>query len=118
MIPSRTPPACDHLPLIDISSTTGHGGKRLHIDWKDDGKAPTRRDWGKINIYLATGSRDVQYKLQTLDTNVDYYQGSANYTINANVGPNGGYYFLRFEGTNTSAAGGIPQMAFSLVSTC
>ncbi|ETS63071.1 hypothetical protein PaG_02846 [Moesziomyces aphidis] len=96
-----------------VASTTGHGGKRLSVEWNDDGKSPSRRDWGRVNIYLATGSRDVQYKLQTLDTNVSYDQGQARYSIDANAGPNGGYYFLRFEGTNTSAAGGIPPMAFS-----
>lgn len=104
----------DHVTAFSSdSSTTGHGGKRLSVEWNDDGKSPSRRDWGRVNIYLATGSRDVQYKLQTLDTNVSYDQGQARYSIDANAGPNGGYYFLRFEGTNTSAAGGIPPMAFS-----
>lgn len=94
------------------SSTTGHGGKRLDIAWNDDGKAPTHRDWGRVNIYLATGSRDVQFKLQTLDRNVSYNQGRASCQIDPSVGPNGGYYFIRFEGTNTTT-NAIPAMAFS-----
>ncbi|KAI3480739.1 hypothetical protein L1887_57005 [Cichorium endivia] len=58
----------DHVTAFSSdSSTTGHGGKRLSVEWNDDGKSPSRRDWGRVNIYLATGSRDVQYKLQTLD---------------------------------------------------
>ncbi|SPO23371.1 uncharacterized protein UTRI_02049 [Ustilago trichophora] len=96
-----------------VASTTGHGGKRLSVEWNDDGKAPSRRDWGRVNIYLATGSRDVQFKLQTLASNVSYNTGSAHYNVDASIGPNGGYYFLRFEGTNSSQTGGIPPMAFS-----
>ncbi|SPO22050.1 uncharacterized protein UTRI_02049_B [Ustilago trichophora] len=96
-----------------VASTTGHGGKRLRVEWNDDGKAPSRRDWGRVNIYLATGSRDVQFKLQTLASNISYNTDSANYNVDASVGPNGGYYFLRFEGTNSSQTGGIPPMAFS-----
>lgn len=99
-----------HMP--SGSSTTAHGGKRLHVEWNDDGKAPTHRDWGRVNIFLATGSRDVQFKLQTLATNVSYNQNSGDYTLNANAGPNGGYYFLRFEGTNTTT-NPIPAMSFS-----
>ncbi|SJX61949.1 uncharacterized protein SRS1_12933 [Sporisorium reilianum f. sp. reilianum] len=95
-----------------VASTTGHGGKRLDIAWNDDGKTPTHRDWGRVNIYLATGSRDVQFKLQTLDTNVSYNQGGGSYRIDPTAGPNGGYYFLRFEGTNTTT-NAIPAMAFS-----
>lgn len=98
--------------LRDYSSTNGHGGRNLAVEWNDDGKAPSRRDWGRINIYLATGSRDVQYKLQTLATNVSYNLQDASYRIDSSVGPSGGYYFIRFEGTNASAAG-TPPMAFS-----
>ncbi|CDS00647.1 uncharacterized protein SPSC_03110 [Sporisorium scitamineum] len=95
-----------------VASTTGHGGKRLDIEWSDDGKAPTHRDWGRINIYLATGSRDVQFKLQTLDRNVSYNQGGGSYKIDPTSGPSGGYYFIRFEGTNTTT-NAVPAMAFS-----
>ncbi|KAJ9478060.1 hypothetical protein PHBOTO_001637 [Pseudozyma hubeiensis] len=95
-----------------VASTTGHGGKRLDVEWNDDGKSPSRRDWGRVNIFLATGSRDVQFKLQTLDTNVSYNAGEGQYQISPTVGPTGGYYFLRFEGTNTTT-NSIPAMAFS-----
>ncbi|SNX83014.1 uncharacterized protein MEPE_01720 [Melanopsichium pennsylvanicum] len=96
-----------------VASTTAHGGKRLSVEWKDDGDSPTRRDWGRVNIYLATGSRDVQYKLDTIASNISYNANSANYTVDASVGPSGEYYFIRFEGTNSSQAGGNPPMAFS-----
>ncbi|SAM81111.1 uncharacterized protein UBRO_02748 [Ustilago bromivora] len=96
-----------------VASTNARAGRRLQVEWNDDDKAPTRRDWGRVNIYLATGSRNVQYKLQTLASNVSYNQDEGSYNIDASVGPSGGYYFLRFEGTNTSAAGGSPPMAFS-----
>jgi len=101
------------ITLHFCSSTNGRGGRKLDVEWNDDNKSPSRRDWGRVNIYLATGSRDVQYKLQTLASNVSYTQNEGSYNIDASVGPSGGYYFIRFEGTNTSAAGGIPPMAFS-----
>lgn len=91
-------------------STNGSGGKNLDVEWKDDGSSPKASDWGNINIYLATGSHDVQYKLQTLDTNVAYNKGTGSYKIDADSGPSGGFYFLRFEGT---AGNGTPPMAFS-----
>lgn len=94
------------------SSTTGRGGRNLEVEWNDDGKAPRHRDWGRVNIYLAVGSRDVQYKVQTLATNVSYNEDSASYKIDPTVGPSGGYYFLRFEGTNTTT-NAVPAMAFS-----
>ncbi|PWY98467.1 hypothetical protein BCV70DRAFT_212821 [Testicularia cyperi] len=97
---------------LPVASTTSAGGRSLEVEWEDDGKSPTASDWGRVNIYLATGSHDVQYKLQTLDTNVSYTKNSGSYKINSNAGPNGGYYFIRFEGTQTDATG-IPEMAFS-----
>lgn len=98
--------------LCSHSSTTGHGGKQLTVEWNDNGQAPRRRDWGRVNIFLATGSQNVQYKLQTLDTNVDYNAGQGSYHIDPTVGPTGGYYFLRLEGTNTTTHS-VPAMAFS-----
>ncbi|EST07795.1 Ser-Thr-rich glycosyl-phosphatidyl-inositol-anchored membrane family [Kalmanozyma brasiliensis GHG001] len=95
-----------------VASTSGRGGSNLRVEWNDDGKAPTRRDWGRVNIYLAVGTRDVQYKLQTLASNISYNTDEASYPINASVGPSGGYYFLRFEGTNTTT-NVVPAMAFS-----
>ncbi|PWN52503.1 hypothetical protein IE53DRAFT_373529 [Violaceomyces palustris] len=96
-----------------VASTTGRGGKKLDVEWKDDGTSPKiSSDWGSVNIFLATGSHDVQFKLQELGTAVSPSKTSGSYTIDPSVGPDGGYYFIRFEGTN-AAANGIPPMAFS-----
>lgn len=99
--------------IIVDSTTTGSGGSSLEVDWQDDGNSPSRTTWGRVNIWLATGSKDVQYKLQQLASGVSYNLDSAEYKIDPTVGPNGAYYFLRFEGTNTSTSTGIPAMAFS-----
>ncbi|EPQ26051.1 uncharacterized protein PFL1_06260 [Pseudozyma flocculosa PF-1] len=96
-----------------VASTTGHGDKHLQVEWHDDGAAPKFADWGKVNVYLATGSHDVQWRLQTLAEDVDAKDTSDKYKIDPTVGPNGGYYFLRFEGSTPAAGSTSPPMAFS-----
>ncbi|KAN0062275.1 hypothetical protein ACQY0O_005456 [Thecaphora frezii] len=97
---------------LPVASTTGSGGERLEVQWKDDGTAPKAADWGSLNIFLCTGSHDVQYRLQELGTAVSTDKTDGKYKIDPTVGPNGGYYFIRFEGTQPGADGKAP-MAFS-----
>lgn len=71
-------------------STKGKGGKKLDIEWNDDGKSPKlSSDWGSINIFLATGSHDVQFKLQELATGLSNSKTSGHYRIDQTVGPSG-----------------------------
>ncbi|KDN51311.1 hypothetical protein K437DRAFT_221710 [Tilletiaria anomala UBC 951] len=97
-----------------VASTNGKGGQKLSIEWNDDGKSPKlSSDWGRINIFLATGSQNVQFKLEQLATNLAPGLTSFRPTISKNAGPNAiKEYFLRFEGTKLQA-NGIPPMAFS-----
>jgi Ser-Thr-rich glycosyl-phosphatidyl-inositol-anchored membrane family len=101
--------------ILAYSSTTGSGGKKLDIEWQDDGKAPlvTGADWGRIDIFLATGSVNTQFKLAQLASNLSPSTSSYSATIPANAGPSGKQYFLRFEGSRTDNKTGYPIMAFS-----
>ncbi|KAK0569201.1 hypothetical protein OC861_001127 [Tilletia horrida] len=95
-----------------VAATKAEGGKSLQVEWVDDGKAPTAKSYGAINVFLCTGSSTVQYKLQELKGNLSTKTKSGSWKIDPSVGPNSDKYFLRFEGTNVSAAG-VPPMAFS-----
>lgn len=95
-----------------VSSTKGHGGKLLSVKWKDNGNSPKISTWKGVNIFLATGSTNVQYKLQQLASNISTHKTHGKYAVDASIGPNGGYYFIRMESVSTNSAG-IPDMAFS-----
>jgi len=95
-----------------VSSTKGHGGKLLSVKWKDNGNSPKISTWKGVNIFLATGSTNVQYKLQQLASNISTHKTHGKYAVDKSVGPNGGFYFIRMESVTTNSAG-IPDMAFS-----
>lgn len=101
-------------PLIFFHrATTGTGGKSLKLKWNDNNQTPKlSSDWGGINIFLAAGGEATQYKLQQLASNINVSKTHGSYIVDASIGPNGQYYFIRMEGTKTNSSG-IPPMAFS-----
>jgi hypothetical protein len=62
---------------------------------------------------LAAGSQNVQYKLQTLASNLSTSTTSGSYVVDANIGPNGDYYFIRMEGNTLNKTTGYPAETFS-----
>lgn len=97
-----------------IASTSATGGQKLRIKWKDNDKAPaySAKAWGNSTVYLAAGSQNTQFKLQTLASNVSPSRHSGSYTVDKSIGPSGKYYFIRMEGSEKDSAGN-PVMAFS-----
>jgi hypothetical protein len=95
-----------------VASTSASGGKLLTVAWDDNGETPKTSAWKGINIFLATGDVNTQYKLQQLAANISTHKTSGKYAIDANAGPNGGFYFIRMESVATQTSG-IPYMAFS-----
>ncbi|PWN40510.1 hypothetical protein IE81DRAFT_325512 [Ceraceosorus guamensis] len=95
-----------------VASTDKNGGSRLTIEWHDDNKAPTLKDWGDINIYLAAGSQNVQFKLQEVAAGVKSTATSRRFKIDPSIGETGQYYFIRMEGTKLGA-NNLPPMSFS-----
>lgn len=96
-----------------VASTVGNGGKTLSIKWVDNGKSPKLSNWNGVNIFLATGDVNTQYKLQQLAANVSDSKKSASYVVDASIGPNGGYYFIRMDSVHVNKSTGFPYMAFS-----
>lgn len=96
-----------------VASTVGHGGKTLSVKWADNGKTPKLNKWEGVNIFLATGDVNTQYKLQELAANVSTSKKSGSYVVDASVGPDGGYYFIRMESVYVNKTTGYPYMAFS-----
>lgn len=73
------------------SSTSVKGDNRLTVEWNDDGKSPKVSDWGGVNIFLAAGSQDVQYKLQRIATNVAVTKTTQRFKVDDSIGPSGQY---------------------------
>ncbi|PWN91975.1 hypothetical protein FA10DRAFT_259247 [Acaromyces ingoldii] len=95
-----------------VSSTKGKGGKKLSVVWNDDGKSPKISDWGGVNVFLAVGSQNVQYKLQQLGSNLPVTQTKGSWKVDPSIGANSKSYFIRMEGTKLGSDGN-PPMAFS-----
>ncbi|CAD6916359.1 unnamed protein product [Tilletia controversa] len=95
-----------------VAATKAKGGEALDVNWVDDGKVPTTKQYGDINVFLCTGSSQVQYRLQELKGGVKNTKTSGSWKIDPTAGPNSDKYFIRFEGTNVAANGSAP-LAFS-----
>ncbi|UZJ57171.1 hypothetical protein CBS101457_006491 [Exobasidium rhododendri] len=96
-----------------VASTTTIGGSSLKLKWSDNGVAPELSSaWGGVNIFLAAGGESTQYKLQQLASNISTKTTHGSYIVDQSIGPDGQYYFIRMEGTETNSSG-IPAMSFS-----
>lgn len=84
------------------------------MSWSDDGESPklSKSGWGNIDVYLAAGSQNTQFKLQKLASNVKPKKHIGVYKIDKSIGPNGDYYFIRLEGSKKQS-NGYPVMSFS-----
>lgn len=80
--------------------------------WNDNGESPKLSDWGGVNVYLAVGSQNVQYKLQQLGSNLPVTKTKGSWKIDPSVGADSSSYFIRMEGTKLGSDGN-PPMAFS-----
>lgn len=74
-----------------VASTDKNGGSHLTIEWHDDGKAPALKDWGDVNIFLAAGSQNVQFKLQEVAAGVKNTATSKRFKIDPTIGESGPY---------------------------
>ncbi|TFY76643.1 hypothetical protein EWM64_g7372 [Hericium alpestre] len=80
-----------------VASTTFPAGQPATVNWQDDGSAPNLQAFGPSDIGLFTGSVNQQVLLQSIATAVDVSkQNTIQWTPNANVGPDGSKYFIRF----------------------
>jgi len=81
-----------------IASSNISAGESSPINWQDDGKKPTLKDFGpsKIGVYVGNTRQQVLVIPISNNTDVSAVQ-TINFTPEADAGPNGGEYFIRFE---------------------
>ncbi|KAL0946197.1 hypothetical protein HGRIS_012458 [Hohenbuehelia grisea] len=98
------------------AAMTFSGGKPASINWQDDGKAPSLKDFGISRVSIYAGNAQQQTSLQLITDNVDVSTTSSiQFTPNAQIGPNSGEYFIRIESVNFKdpAQPQFPALAFS-----
>lgn len=74
-----------------VATTSADGGKRLSIQWQDNGKSPKNKAWGGYNIWLAAGSESAQFKLDQVASNLDTDKEKITYKVPKDIGPKGKY---------------------------
>lgn len=83
------------------ASTKVKAGDVLEIKWSDDGHAPPLATIGVCSVDLCVGSNMQQTCIQNLAQSVDTAKAnSVSATIDANVGTDGDFYFIRYTSLN------------------
>lgn len=82
------------------NATVGVGGETFRLSWLDDGKAPSLAEIGQTKIELCIGSRATHECPQVAGTVNVGAQKDLNFTVDANIGEDGQYYFFKYTGNN------------------
>jgi len=87
------------VPTAPIQSTVWDARKAQTLEWIDDGKAPPLNLTGRVYISLWTGGIQQQTFLASLSGSRFVNPTRLNTTVQfpQDAGPNGQYYFLRFD---------------------
>ncbi|KAL4253404.1 hypothetical protein ABKN59_003859 [Abortiporus biennis] len=99
-----------------VGSTSWAAGQPQTITWQDDGSAPTLQQFGAAKVTIGVGNTISQTQLQLITASVDVSTTAAiTFTPDPSVGPNGNFYFVRFESINLKDATTpqYPALAFS-----
>jgi len=100
-------------PTSPIATTVCIGNNICTISWVDDGATPSVASFGPTSLGLYVGSTTQQTLVQSLGTvSRPDRTTSINVNINANSGPDGSFYFIRFQ-SNSATLNGAPLQAFS-----
>jgi len=101
-----------------VATTSWAAGTPQTIAWQEstDGAKPTLGDMGLTRISVYVGNAQQQTLLQSVNASIDVSVASSiTFTPDPTIGPNGAFYFIRYE----SVAGKdptnplIPALAFS-----
>lgn len=96
-----------------IGTTSCTGGQVCNIAWKDDGNAPLSSQFGDTTVGLYVGSAQSQTLVQLFGNLDPAVTIDTNPTITPSVGPNGNFYFIRFQSVAAVDANNNPLVAFS-----
>jgi len=73
-------------------------GQNATIAWQDDGSAPSLAAFGLASIAIYVGNAISQTSLQVITSSVNVSNtSSVSFVPQANIGPNGNDYFIRFH---------------------
>jgi len=104
-------------PTAPVAATVWQAGMPQTISWQEstDGQAPHLKDFGPALISIYVGNAQQQTKLQPITTIDVSTTGQIQFTPDPKIGPNGAFYFIRFESVSLkdSAAPQFPALAFS-----
>jgi len=97
------------------ASTVYSGGQvDAKVEWQDDNNKPLLADFGPAIVSIYVGNTIQQTRLETLGGSVDVSKNSSIiFTVNPSIGPNGNFYFIRFESLGLKDTEGRPVEAFS-----
>jgi len=84
------------------ANTVYQGGQNGTVTWQDDGKPPTLADFGSARLGLYVGNTNQQTNVLNITTLDVSRQSSFTFPIDAKIGPNGKFYFVRFDTVNTT----------------
>lgn len=101
-----------------VASTTWQAGQAQTVSWQEstDGAAPNLAAFGPSVISVYVGNAQQQTDLQTIGTSVDVSKnGSISFTPDPKIGPNGDFYFIRYQSISLKDATQpqFPALAFS-----
>jgi len=101
-----------------IASTTWQAGIPQTVAWQEstDAAKPTLQDFGPAMISVYVGNAQQQTRLQAISANTNVSTNSSiAFTPDPTMGPNGNFYFIRFESLSLKDATQpqFPALAFS-----
>jgi len=101
-----------------VASTTWQAGVSQTVAWQEstDGAKPTLEEFGPARISIYVGNAQQQTPLQTIGSSVDVSKnGSISFVPDPRIGPNGDFYFIRYESISLKDARApqFPALAFS-----
>jgi hypothetical protein len=101
-----------------IATTSWAAGTPQTVTWEEstDGAAPTLQTMGPTSIAIYVGNAQQQTLLQSISASTNVATvSSVTFTPNATIGPNGAFYFIRFQSLSAPDPTNplIPAEAFS-----
>ncbi|CAG8540029.1 14130_t:CDS:2 [Acaulospora colombiana] len=78
------------------------GGETEQIKWQDNNQAPLLSTLTNLVFELMAGTQDTQFPVAQIANNVQGSSLSLTYTVPANLGPQGSFYFIRVTQPSSS----------------
>ncbi|KZT04895.1 uncharacterized protein LAESUDRAFT_727469 [Laetiporus sulphureus 93-53] len=103
-----------------VSGDTWAAGQNWTVSWLDDGNKPSLADFGDAEVAIYVGTETAQTSVQTIVASVNVAStASIVFTPDPAAGPDGEYYFIRFQSLSAKDPNNTayPAEAFSALFT-